>query len=393
MHLDPALIKIVLAALVILGVAGLSRLLKQPHVVGYLMAGVILGPAGFAVLEDQTLVARIGELGVVFLLFFVGMEVSPKRLLSNWKVALIGTVLQIGISVGILAAIGSFFDWSTARIVLLGFVISLSSTAVVLNYLNDRKELNSPIGQDALSVLLAQDLAIIPMLVIIGLFGSDGVNVQTITLQVLGASLMLGALGWITFGKRVRLPFAALLRADHELQVFAAFLLCMGMALLSALLELSTALGAFLAGMLVGAARETRWIHNRLDSFRIVFVSLFFVSIGMLVDLNFIAQYWQLAVGILIIAMLVNTAINTTIFRLLGDPLKYSLVAGALLAQIGEFSFVLVAVGWHAGIITEFAYQLVVAVIALSLLVSPAWISLVRYAVTIRGNKLFGGNN
>lgn len=390
MHLDPALIKIVLAALIILGMAGISRLFKQPHVVGYLLAGIVLGPTGFAVLEDQKSVARIGELGVVFLLFFVGMEVSPKRLLANWRVALLGTMLQIAISIGILYLVGRYFDWSTARVVLLGFVVCLSSTAVVLNYLEDRKELNSPIGQDALSVLLTQDLAIIPMLVVIGFFGSDGVNVHTISLQIVGSTIMLGLLGWITFGKKVRLPFAALLRADHELQVFSAFILCMGMALLSGLMELSTALGAFLAGIFVGAARETRWVHQRLESFRVVFVALFFVSVGMLVDLAFLREHWQLAFFLLFLTLVMNTIVNTVIFRLLGDPLKYSLVAGALLAQVGEFSFVIAAVGWHANIINDFTYQLVLAVIALSLLASPAWISLIRRAVTIQGKNLFG---
>ncbi len=356
MHLDPLMLKLVAALLVILVVGLGLRVLRQPHVVGYLLAGVILGPHGLSLVADQHAVARLGEFGVMFLLFFIGMEASPTRLIANWRITVIGTLVQIGASVAIMWIVGAMLGWSTARIVLLGFVISLSSTAVVLNYLQDSGRLRTKVGEDAIGVLLAQDLAIIPML------------------QAVGVVLVAGLLVWMVRSPRVRLPLGARLRADKELQVFVAVLICLGLALVTGLFDLSTALGAFLAGMLVGAAKETHWVHQRLEPFRVVFVAIFFVSIGMLLDLGFVLEHWAMVLALLVTVLVMNTGINAVMFRMLGDTWRHAILAGAVLAQIGEFSFVLAAVGARTNLITDFAYQVTISVIALSLLVSPAWI-------------------
>ena len=162
------------------------------------------------------------------------------------------------------------------------------------------------------------------------------------------------------------------------MQVFAALGLCFGLSLITGLVGLSTALGSFVAGMLVGAAKETRWVHHSLESFRIIFVALFFVSIGMLVDLNFIASHWYQTAALVILVVLTNTFINGSILRILGDNWRDSIYAGALLSQIGEFSFVLAAVGIQAHIISDYGYQMTIAVISISLLISPPWIMLIK---------------
>lgn len=377
MHLDPIMLKLVAGLLIILIVGMGSRVLRQPHVVGYLLAGIILGPHGLEMIDNQELVARLGEFGVIFLLFFIGMEANPHKLIANWKVTFLGTLMQTALSVGVIWLVGQALGWSTARIVLLGFVITLSSTAVVLNYLADSGQLHTKVGRDALGVLLAQDLAIIPMLIVVGILGGGAPDPHTITLQLIGTVGIAALLVWMIKGKRVRLPLGRRLREDHELQVFAAVLGCLGLSLITGLFHLSTALGAFVAGMLVGVARETNWVHHRLEPFRVVFVALFFVSIGMMVDLRFIANNWVLIGGLLMAALLINNTLNAFMFRALGDTWRHAIFAGAVLAQIGEFSFVLVAVGQRSQLITEFAYQVTVSVIALSLLISPAWIGLV----------------
>lgn len=141
---------------------------------------------------------------------------------------------------------------------------------------------------------------------------------------------------------------------------------------------LSTALGAFLAGLVVTAARETHWVHQVLEPFRVVFVALFFVSIGMLMDLGFLREHWVAVVSLAFVALVINTALNAGILRALGRGWGTSLYVGALLSQIGEFSFVLASVGRHAGIIGEFAYQGTIGVIALSIVLNPIWILIVR---------------
>ncbi|MGJ8668272.1 MAG: cation:proton antiporter [Oceanococcus sp.] len=379
MHPDPLLLKLLIAVLALLGVGLLMRFLRQPHIVAYLLAGVLLGPHGIGLLDDAESMARAGEFGVALLLFFVGMKVSPRKLMARWRVTGIGTLMQILASVGVVALVGIMLDWEINRIVLIGFVISLSSTAVVLNVLQDRNELHTQAGRDVIGVLLTQDLAIIPMLIIIGLLGGEKPSTESLVMQGIGVFLILFMLWWLTTSNRVRLPMGARLRNDHEMQVFAALGLLLGMAYLSAWFGLSAAMGAFLAGMLIGVAKETNWVQNRLDPFRVVFVALFFVSIGALVDLGFFAEHFALIVSMAGLVLVTNWLINAFTFRLLGESWGHSVYAGALLSQIGEFSFILAAVGLQVGTITNFAYQLTVAIIAVSLLFAPAWINLASF--------------
>ena len=363
-------------AVLILGLA--LRSIKQPYVIGYLLAGIILGPHGINLISDEALISRLGAIGVVLLLFFIGMEVSPRKLIDNWKVAVIGTLLQIFISVGCVWPLGQYLEWPLSRIVLIGFVISLSSTAVVLKLLQDWKEIDSRVGQNVLVILLAQDLAVIPMLIILSMFVSTEGAQTNIWLQLTGAAIMAVIIGYIAVKEKIHLPLNRLLGDDRELHVFAALCICLGLALLTGLAELSTALGAFVAGIVIGAARETQWVHHSLESFRIVFVALFFVSIGMLVDLSFITDHLVQVLALVVLVITTNTFINGTILRMLGDSWRDSLYAGTLLSQIGEFSFVLAAVGIQSDIISSYSYQMTIAIISISLLVSPVWIKLVK---------------
>lgn len=377
MHYDPILLQIVGALLVILAMALVSRVLSQPHVVGYILAGVVLGPHGLEFFKEYELVARVGEIGVVLLLFFVGMETTPRQLAQGWRVTVVGTLIQIAASVGLMVAIGAWLDWPLARSILMGFVISLSSTAVVLNYLRDTRRTKTKLGRDTLGVLLAQDLYLIPMLLITAILAGRGAETDTLILQGIGGVLAVALVAWMTFGRVVRLPLARFLRRDRELQVFVAFGLCLGLALTFGMLHLSSALGAFLAGMLVGVARETNWVHHRLEPFRIMFVAVFFVSIGLLVDVEFVFANAWLVGGVTLAVFVGNTAINTLIFRVLGEGWSYSIFAGAHLAQIGEFSFVLAAAGAAQDLIPDFTYKLVISVIAFTLVLSPAWIAMI----------------
>ncbi len=381
MHLDP-IMPILVAIITIILIIGLSlQLLRQPQVIGYLLAGVAIGPFGLALLTDTDLVSRLGSFGVVLLLFFVGMEVAPKQLISVWRVAVIGTLVQVTLSVALVIPVGLWFDWPIERIVLLGFVTSLSSTAVIIKLLQDTGELHTKEGQDVLGILLVQDLIIIPMLIILGLLGGQSPGWNELGLQIAGSIFIISILVWALSRKVFHFPFGRLLRKDHELQVFAALLICLGLSLITGLVHLSTALGAFAAGILVTAARETQWVHHSLEPFRVIFVALFFVSIGILVDVAFIRDHGTQVLLLVIIVLISNTILNGAILRLLGYSWRESLYAGAMLGQIGEFSFVLAAVGLSNNIISATAYQFTITVIALSLLLSPFWISAARHVL------------
>ena len=183
--------------------------------------------------------------------------------------------------------------------------------------------------------------------------------------------------------KEITLPFSKSIEKDHELQVFIAFIICFGFALGTALFGLSAALGAFVGGIFVHAARSTKWFHDSLHSFRVVFVALFFVSVGMLIDVGFLFANWKIIALLIVAIYLSNHFINAAVLHYFGREWKNSLYGGALLAQIGELSFILVASAFHTHIISDFVYQLTIVVISLTLLISPFWIAATKKIVGI----------
>lgn len=373
-----------LASGLLLLMASIMRFFRQPHVVAYLLCGMAFGPHGFDLIGDPASFTRMGDIGVMLLLFFVGMKVHPRRLLAQWHRTILLTLMQILFSVLLVGVVGAFLDWPTARVLLLGFVFSLSSTAVVLSHLEERGETDTDIGRDVIGILLAQDLAIVPMLITISVMGGESLDSAEFLRQMAGLLSILAFLTWLTRARRIRLPMGARLHQDHEVQVFASVTLFLGFATAASWFHLSAALGTFMAGMLVGVARETRWVGERLEAFRTFFVALFFVSVGSLVDLQFVAEYRGLVIGLLVGVLLANWAINALSFRILGESWRRGIVAGAMLAQIGEFSFILVAAGMTSGAIGDFTFKLTILLITLSLLLSPAIIALARSVTNTR---------
>ncbi len=384
MHIDP-LLPVIVAILCVVLLIGLSlQLLRLPQVIGYLFAGIAIGPYGLSLLTDGDVIARLGSFGVVLLLFFVGMEVVPRQLLANWRIAVIGTLAQVLLSVALIVPIGLWFDWPIERVVLLGFVTSLSSTAVIVKLLRDSGEINRKEGQAVLSILLAQDLVIIPMLIVISMMGGSTPSWHELGLQVGGAISIIAILAWALSRQAFHLPFRKYLRHDPEQQVFSALLICMGLSWLTGIVHLSTALGAFAAGILITTARETEWVHHALGPFRVVFIALFFVSIGMLVDIVFVLSHITQLVLLVVIVLLGNTVLNGVILKLLGYQWRESFYAGAMLSQIGEFAFVLAAVGLSERFISDIAYQYTIAVIVLTLIISPFWIMAARRVLGVK---------
>jgi len=379
MHMDPALPLFLTILLFLLGISLVGVLIKQPVIIAYLITGIAVGPAGFALINDPDMLARMGAVGVVLLLFFIGMEVSPTKIKSNLWLAGLGTLVQISLTVLIVVGIGKLFGWPLNRSILLGFVVALSSTAVILKLLEDWGELQSKTGQDVLAILLAQDIAVVPMVLIIGYLAgtSEGGN-SHLLLQVTGAILLVGFAIYIVTRKKINLPFGDLIRRNHELQVLSALFICFGLALISGLFDLSTALGAFVGGMLIHATRDTNWVERSLMGFKVIFIALFFVSIGLLVDLTFFLDNAGTVLGLAFLALLLNTVLNTLILKLFKRTWEESLYGGALLAQIGEFSFVLGELGFKSGVITSYGHQLITLIIACTLLVSPGWIILCK---------------
>lgn len=380
MHLSYFIPHLVGIIFIILCIGFLMQTFRQPQLVGYILTGVLIGPAGLALAPDVAIIEELGTLGVTLLLFFIGMEISPRKLLGGWRIAIFGTLFQIIVSIACTWAMGLWLGWPLARGILLGCVISLSSTAVVLKLLQDRGELDSRVGQNVLLILLTQDLAVVPMMIGISFLGDNEPSQSEILSQIIGGGLLLAFSAWLISREKIQLPFIRHLKNNHELQVFTALLICFGMAFISGSLNLSAALGAFIGGMVVATAKETEWVHHTLAPLHVVFVAIFFVSVGILIDPIFLLDHLTHIVALVALALLTNTFINSIILRFLGDSWSEALYSGALLSQIGEFSFILAAVGLNSNIITQHAYQLTIAVVALSLLASPIWVTLIRQA-------------
>ena len=384
MHLDPVILVITIVLFFSMLMAYVAMRVKLPIVVAYILTGIVIGPSGFAVIEDHDLVTRIGEIGVIMLLFFVGMEVSIPRLMQGWKVAFVGTNIQIIISVVACVGLALIFEMSWQQGVLYGFIISLSSTAVVLRMLQDSGELELPMGQSALGVLLVQDMAIIPMMIILSMLGSgDDISVSGIAVQVAGGIAILLFVFWLMRSNRFHIPEALLGSYEHRMML--GLLLCLGSASLTGWLGLSPALGAFLAGVLLASSDQSKWVHEHLGPVQVIFMAMFFLSVGMLVEIEVLLAHWQLVLGATLLVFMFNAGTNVFVMKALGEDWESSLITAGLLSQIGEFSFLLAAVGMHVALINEAQHSMTVLVIALTLMLSPLWLSIIKRFARMRG--------
>ncbi|MFQ5355832.1 MAG: cation:proton antiporter [Mariprofundaceae bacterium] len=376
MHLDPVMINITIVLSVALATAYLAVRLGLPIVVAYIITGIMLGPSMLAIIDNPEAVTRIGEIGVVMLLFFVGMEVSIPKLMQRWRIAVIGTAVQITVSIAACLALTWFFQMPPRLGILFGFIISLSSTAVVLKQLQDCGEMDEPFGQNAIGVLLVQDIAIVPMMVVLSLMGDTSLHVSEMIKLIFGAVTILGIAIYLIKTGVLRIP--DFLKGSLEKRVLLGLLLCLGTATLTSWLGLSAGLGAFLAGMVLASSDQSDWVHEHLESVYVIFVMIFFLSIGMMVDINYLLSHLPLVLGATMLVFLFNSGVNVLVMRALGESWEMALITGGLLSQIGEFSFLLAAVGVFAGILSPELHELTVIVIAMTLLFSPVWMVVTR---------------
>lgn len=348
--------------------------LRQPAIVGYILAGVVLGPTGLAVVQNSGDVQVLAELGVLLLLFLIGMELSLRALSAVLVTAISAMVLQVLVALGIGFGMGALFDWTVGQSVLIGFVIALSSTAVAIKILEDIGELRSPTGRVTVAVLLAQDLAFVPMILIIESFRPGASFGYDVAIRIVVAIAVLGLLIWL-LGKRgkITLPIRGWMRRQIDLIPLAALAICMAAATLAGLAGLTPAYGAFVAGLVIANSTDRKPMIRATQPIQSVLVVVFFLSIGLLLDLNYIWANLSTVLILLVLVVLTKTVLNVAILRLLREPWERAFPAGVAMGQLGEFSFVLIGVGVSVAVLDSDGYRLAIAVIALSLLISPIW--------------------
>ena len=353
--------------------------LRQPILVGYVLAGVLLGPSALGLATDRATIESLAELGVLMLLFLIGLELSLRSFKRVWHISLAAAALQIGVALVFAWGAGRLLGWSPGLALLIGFALSLSSTAVAIKILEDIGELRTDVGRTAIGVLIAQDLAVVPMLLVAGMFGEQAVSLP-IEAAKLGGAVTLLAVAIIALSgrRRIRIEFLDRLEENEELAAITALAICFTAATLSGLLGLSPAYGAFLAGLIVGNTAERPKMVATTRPIQSALLMVFFLSVGLLLDLSFIWDHLGTVVLLVLLVTLGKTATNIAILRLVGEPWPRAFLAGTVMGQIGEFSFVLAAGGVAAGLMSSDDYRLLVAVIALSLVMSPLWLLTAR---------------
>lgn len=342
-------------------------------VLGYLIAGLVIGPFGFAFFQDSTAILHIAELGIVMYLFVIGLEMQPSHLWSlRREIFGLGT-LQIIICALALTGVGLLFGftWQVAFIGAAGFV--LTSTAIVMQLLGDRGDLTQPHGQKIVAILLFEDLLIVPLLAIVAFMAPNHVVESTsVRLENIGIGLVAIA-GLIAAGYWLLNPLFRLLAAAkaREVMTAAALLVVLGAALLMQVSGLTMAMGAFLAGVLLSESTFRHQIEADIEPFRGILLGLFFLGVGMSLDLSVVAQNWQLIVSGVIALMLAKALMIYIVARVTKSSHTEALDRALLMAQGGEFAFVLFSAALSAQVIDSTVKSNLTAIVVLSMVLTP----------------------
>ncbi|EPR44668.1 sodium/hydrogen exchanger [Desulfovibrio sp. X2] len=374
------------------------RMARVPTGVGYLLAGILCGPHGLALIRDPHSIELLAELGVVLLLFTIGLEFSVKRLATIKRLALGGGTVQMlaTAALGIVVLLVLWPNLLLRQDVFIAFLASLSSTAVVLKLLKDRGEADLPHGNAALGILIFQDIAVVPLMLLTPILAGTGGGgflgvAEDLLLLLAKAGLLVG----LTLLLTQRLAPAVLTRVartrDRELFLMAVAALCLGVAFLSWKLGMSLALGAFLAGLVIAESDYGHQAVAVVMPFHDLFMSFFFISVGMLLDLHFMAAN----IGIVLLTALLLSAgkslTGTAAGLAAGLGLPAALLTGLSLFQVGEFSFILAQGGVAAGLLPVEAYQIFLAAAVLTMIATPFVMSAgVRMARALRRTRLPG---
>jgi CPA2 family monovalent cation:H+ antiporter-2 len=360
------------------------RLLHLPAMLGYLLAGLVIGPNALALAKDSTAVEHLAEFGVVFLMFVIGLEFNLPKLhqmrklvfglgLGQVVLTLLGTLLfNVALAWG-MAQLGWpwHVSWQTA--LAMGSALAMSSTAIVVKLMADRVELESPHGQRVMGVLLFQDLAVVPLLVLIPALADMGEHNlwQVLSIAMLKAAALVGVLLW--GGQRVMRSWLNLVarRKSDELFMLNLLFMTLGLAWLTELAGLSLAMGAFLAGMLIAETDFKHKVEADIRPFHDVLLGLFFITIGMKLDWEVVIDNWAWVLGLTVLPVLVKAALVFVLARLHGAPAGVSLRTGIYLAQAGEFGFVLLSLGQAHHLIPTPWVSPILASMVLSMIATP----------------------
>lgn len=356
------------------------RSLKLPPMLGYLAAGVLIGPHAMALAQNSEGVRHLGEFGVVFLMFAIGLEFSLPKLLAMRKQVFGLGLMQVLLTMAVVTVggvalshwVGGIWDmgWQTA--LALSGVLAMSSTAIVVKLMAERAELESEHGRRVMGILLFQDLAVVPLLILIPALGSASEHLlPALGWALIKAVVLVGLL--LTGGQRFMRWWLTLVarRKSEELFMLNLLLITLGLAWLTELAGLSLALGAFIAGVLVSETEYRHQVGTDIRPFHDVLLGLFFITIGMMLDWHILVDRWALVLALLAVPLLVKAVIILVLARLMGATTGVALRSGLFLAQAGEFGFVLLSLTQENGLVQPALMNPILAAMVLSMLATP----------------------
>jgi len=376
LHTPPILTDLVVLLFVSLPVAYLCLRLKLPVLVGFMLTGILIGPSAFALIGEKETIELLAEIGVMFLLFSIGIEFSLRRLIEMKKLVFIGGGLQVGLTILATAGISILFGRSLSQSIFFGFLIALSSTAIVLKSYVERNEVDSPHGKTGIGILLFQDISVVPMMLLIPILGSgegdtaevlSGLGISLVALGViLGVSYFLVPKIFSVIGK-LRSP---------EMFVLTIVFLFLGISFATSQFGLSLALGAFIAGVVISESDYSHQVAADILPFRDVFNSIFFVSIGLLLSVGALLANLGTVIALICALVIGKLVLIWVVARLLGFPQRIAAMSAIGLAQVGEFSFILAKAGQNNGLLIDSEYQTFLGASIMSMIATPFMISL-----------------
>ncbi len=373
MHIPPLLTELVLIFLISIVVNIVCTRIRIPSTVGFLLTGVLCGPSMLGFVDDTNSIDILSELGVALLLFTIGMELSGDALARLKKPVFIGGSLQIGLTIIVVVLIYLFaLNEGLALAIFVGCLVALSSSAIVLRFLQQKGTTNTPSGRLTLAILVFQDIMIAPMLLLVPLLSgqvdptpSDAFFAIGKVIGVLGAVLV-----FVHFGLH-RIMAAIVRTRVSELLLLSTLVFCIGLALLTSWLGLSLSLGAFLAGLFLARSEYSMSVISGILPYRDVFMSIFFISVGMLLDVNYLVTHAEIVLVLTILFIIIKALLILPAVLILKYPLHTAIIVALTLAQVGEFSFVLASSGFDAGLLTTERYQNFLAMSIITMLLTP----------------------
>lgn len=347
---------------------------RIPAILGFFVTGVIAGPSVLGAVSAGS-IESLAEVGVILLLFTIGLEMSAERFGEFRRTALIGGTLQICLTVSVVSILTLVLGLSPGKAVFMGFLISLSSTAVVLKVLQDFHETEAPHGQASLAILIFQDVAAVPMILTVPFLAGLATTTSALGTLITAGAVLLGTLvsaRWLV----PRLFDVVAATGSREIFLLTVILVCASVTWLTGEVGLSPALGAFLAGLIVANTDYAHRAQGTILPFQEVFLSFFFVSLGMLLDVRFFLGHIYLIVLAVLGVLLIKLALNSLVGFILGYSARVVVLLGLVLAQIGEFSFILSETGLRYGLMDRLTFQAFLSVSLITMAITPFLISL-----------------